>query len=124
MVIWVKFEGGQEIYTVACPMCKKLLNSEDDYKKIALDINSQESMGKLFLSAIWGDYSHATDGIDVAKGEVVEMNCPHCNNSLQGEDNCVDCGATTTKFGVSNGFIKICNRRGCGMHLKFQLTGD
>ena len=61
--------------------------------------------------------------VSVDDGEVVEMFCPYCSGSLLSEDLCEDCGATTTTFGVSEGFVKICNRKGCRMHLKFQLTG-
>ena len=55
MIKWIRFEGGQEIYTVKCPMCNKLLNDKDNDKKINVDITARENMGKLFLSAIWGD---------------------------------------------------------------------
>jgi hypothetical protein len=124
VVVWIRYEDGQEIYNVACPMCNKILNLESDDKKIEVDITSQEGMGKLFLSAIWGDYSHTSIDVNVTKGEVVEMNCPHCKKSLLSPDKCEDCGATTTMFNVSEGHVKICNRRGCRMHLKFQLTGE
>ena len=64
------------------------------------------------------------DGVKVVQNEVVEMVCPFCSKSLLSEDNCEICGATTTLFGVSEGFLKICNRRGCKMHLRFLLTGE
>ena len=123
MVIWIKYEGGQEIYTVQCPRCKKLLNDKANDNMIVVDIVNKGKKGKLNLSAIWGDYLHTMEGISVAEGEVVEMFCPYCNRSLLSDDVCTDCGATTTNFGVSEGFVKICNRRGCRMHLKFILTG-
>ena len=121
MVEWIKFDGDKEIYTVQCPGCKKLLNSEDNEKEIIVDMITEEGSGKLHLSAIWGDYSHSVDGIFVASGEVVEMFCPHCNKSLKSDDICPDCGGTTTIFSVSEGYIKICNRNGCKMHLKYLL---
>ena len=124
MVEWIKFDGDKEIYTVQCPGCKKLLNSEDNDKDIIVDMISEGGSGKLHLSAIWGDYSHSIDGIFVATGEVVEMICPHCKKSLKSDDICPDCGGTTTIFSVSEGYIKICNRNGCKMHLKFLLTGE
>ena len=124
MTKWIRYEGGQEIYTVQCPNCKQLLNNEKDYKEIIVDITAAGGSGKLHLSAIWGDYSHSLKDVTVATDEVVEMFCPFCNRSLMSEDICADCGATTTMFGVSGGFIKICNRKGCKMHFRFQLTGD
>ncbi|WP_455392225.1 hypothetical protein [[Eubacterium] cellulosolvens] len=124
MVKWIRFEEGQEIYTVECPRCKKLLNNEEDDKVIIVDILSSVGSGKLYLSAIWGDYSHHMESVTVHQEEVVEMLCPYCRESLISDDMCPDCGATTTMFGVSEGFIKICNRKGCKMHLKFHLTGE
>jgi hypothetical protein len=123
MVIWIKYEGGQELYTVQCPNCKEFLNEKEDDKKIGVDISIGDRKGKLHLSSIWGDYSHAMEGVSVVEGDVVEMFCPYCHKTLKSDDICSDCGATTTKFGISQGFIKICNRRGCKMHLKFLLTG-
>ena len=124
MIKWIRFEGGQEVYTVQCPNCKKMLNGEKDDKEIIVDMITEGGIGKLHLSAIWGDYSHSMEGITVNQGEEVEMTCPFCNESLKSNDICPDCGATTTMFGVSEGFIKICNRRGCKMHLRFLLTGE
>lgn len=124
MVKWIKFESGQEIYTVECPKCKKVLNNQEDEKEIIVDMLSEGGSGRLHLSAIWGDFSHLIEGSTVAKNEVIEMVCPFCNKSLLSEDNCEICGATTTLFGVSEGFLKICNRRGCKMHLRFLLTGE
>ncbi len=124
LIKWIRYEDGQEIYTLKCPKCNKLLNNEKNDKEIIVDIIAEGGIGKLHLSAIWGDYSHVMDGISVNSGEVVDMVCSFCNESLQSDDICPDCGAITTVFGVSEGFIKICNRRGCKMHLKFQLTGE
>jgi hypothetical protein len=124
MVIWVRYEGGQEIYNLACPSCKELLNNKSDDKMINLMITTEHGSGKLNLSAIWGDYSHTLEGISVADGEIVEMFCPHCKESLISDENCEDCGASTTMFNVSEGHIRICNRKGCKMHLKFLLTGE
>ena len=124
MIKWIRFEEGHEIYNLQCPKCKKLLNNQNNDKEIIVDMITEEGSGKLHLSAIWGDYSHTMEGISVEDGETVEMNCPHCNQSLVSDDVCPDCGATTTRFGVSEGFIDICNRRGCKMHLKFHLTGE
>jgi methionyl-tRNA synthetase len=124
MVIWVRYEGGQEIYNVACPGCKELLNNEIDDKTINLEFTTEHGKGKLTLSQIWGDYSHTMEGVSIADREVVVMSCPHCNQSLLSEDICEDCGATTTMFKVSEGHIRICNRKGCKMHLKFLLTGE
>ena len=124
MVQWIRYEKGLEIYNLACPRCKRLLNNKEEDKEIIVDMITESGTGKLHLSAIWGDYSHSMEGVTVAQEEVVEMVCPFCNESLKSEDMCGDCGATTSMFGVSEGFIKICNRRGCKMHLKFQLTGE
>ena len=118
MVQWIRFEGGNELYTVQCPSCKRLLNNDEDDKEIIVDMITEDGSGKIHLSAIWGDYSHSIDGIFVSSGEVVEMVCPHCNESLKSDDICKDCGGTTTIFSVSEGHIKICNRNGCKMHLK------
>lgn len=124
MVKWIRFEGDQEIYNLECPRCRKLLNNEKDDKEIIVDMITKDGSGKLHLSAIWGNYAHSIEGVTVAQGEVIEMACPFCNESLKSEGICEDCGATMTMFGVSKGFIKICNRRGCKMHLKFLLTGE
>ena len=124
MIKWIRFEGGHEIYNLACPNCKQLLNNENNDKEILIDMITEGGMGQLHLSTIWGDYSSTLDGVSVTQDEVVEMKCPHCRQSLLGADNCPDCGATTTRFGVSEGFIDICNRKGCKMHLKFHLTGE
>ena len=98
MVEWIKFDGSKEIYTVQCPGCKKLLNSEGNDKEIIVNMITEGGSGRLHLSAIWGDYSHSIDGIFVASGEVVEMICPYCNESLKSDDICTDCGGTTTIF--------------------------
>ena len=123
MVVWIKYEDGQELYTVQCPHCKEFLNDATDDKKIIVDVSTKDRTGKLHLSSIWGDYSHSMEGVSVAEGEMVEMLCPYCHESLMSDEICADCGATTTMLGISQGFVKICNRRGCKMHLKFLLTG-
>ncbi len=123
MVRWTRIEEGKEICTVVCPKCKKVLNSEEDDKKIFVKITAKGEEGTLQLSAIWDDHSHSIEGVTLDQGEVVEMFCPYCNESLKSEDVCEDCGAATTSFGFSMGFIHICNRRGCKGHLRFQLKG-
>jgi ssDNA-binding Zn-finger/Zn-ribbon topoisomerase 1 len=124
MAKWIRIEGDQEICTVACPKCKKLLNSEKDDKKINVNITTKDGEGILHLSAIWDDYSHTIEGVTIAQREVVEMFCPYCNESLISEEICEDCDATTSAFSFSMGFINICNRRGCKWHLRFILKGD
>ncbi|MCK5560017.1 MAG: hypothetical protein KAJ51_05465 [Thermoplasmata archaeon] len=123
MVQWIRFEGGQEICTVECPHCKKLLNNENDDKKIDVNVATEKEKGSLQLSALWDDYTHSMDGMTISDGEEVEMFCPHCNKSLISEDTCEDCGSTITMFRFSMGHIKICNRKGCKWHLRFLLSG-
>jgi hypothetical protein len=108
---------------VGCPHCEKLLNNEDDNKKIDVNVTSENVKGKIQLSAIWGDYTHSVIGIAIADGDVVEMFCPYCNQSLISEDTCEDCEASISMFKFSMGYIKICNRKGCKWHLKFLLSG-
>jgi hypothetical protein len=116
-------DRGQEICSVECPHCEKLLNNGDDHKKIDINIKTGNENGTLQLSAIWGDYDHYLTGITLNDGDVVEMFCPHCDRSLISDETCEDCGASITMFKFSMGYIKICNRKGCKWHLKFLLSG-
>ena len=34
MTNWVKFESGQELYTMECPSWRKILDTEDDLDKL------------------------------------------------------------------------------------------
>ena len=123
MIKWVKFEDGQELLTLECPSCRKIINTEKDERKIKVIIKAKNGYGILQLSAIWGDNSYFIKDVIVTQGEIIEMFCPFCFKSLISENICDNCGATTTEFRISEGHIKICNRIRCKMHLKFQLTG-
>lgn len=115
---WIKTVGAKELVTVACPHCDKVLNLPDDEATIRLQLQAKGKVRTLLLSAFWGKYESRAEGIEIRKGEVCTMLCPHCGKSLRGEGSCGVCGATTSIFKFGNGAIGICNRKGCQMHLR------
>ena len=98
-----------------CPQCGAALT---DGTKLRLDAQVVETRqeGEMVLSAIFGDYSVATD-LNLPDGGVVEFRCPACEASLMLPVGCKLCGAPMVSLNLARGgYIEFCSRRGCKGH--------
>jgi uncharacterized protein (UPF0212 family)/uncharacterized protein YbaR (Trm112 family) len=103
-----------------CPSCgKSLMDAEhlvDNEQSIKLDIKINGKTGMIWLSSIYGSYNYTSD-IDLPAGEQVSMYCPHCNDKIQSEFDCLVCGANMVSFVLDiGGKVSVCSRIGCKNH--------
>ena len=105
---------------VLCPHCRKsLMDNEvklNDYPSIKLNISTPDDRGTINLCSIYECYDHVSD-IELIKGMVVEVSCPHCNKELLIPEECIECGAPMVNFVLRiGGRVTICSRYGCPNH--------
>jgi hypothetical protein len=107
-------------FIVRCPHCNRSLM---DYSKlimgkpsIKLCVKSGNNTGILNLCSIYGCYEKQCD-IDLADGDIVELMCPECKNSLKSKSLCDICGAPLFVVEIeSGGKLQNCSRSGCRKH--------
>ncbi len=98
-----------------CPSCNALLT---EGQLVHLDAYCKESNrdGRIYLSAIFGDYAIQTD-LTIPKGATVEFRCPICDVSLMLQIPCKLCGATMASVNIrAGGTLEFCSRAGCKGH--------
>ena len=105
---------------VLCPYCRKSLMDSDvklnDYPSIKLNISTPEDRGTIHLCSIYECYDHVSD-IELVKGMVVDVSCPHCNKELLVPEECIECGAPMVSMVLKiGGRVSICSRYGCPNH--------
>jgi hypothetical protein len=105
---------------VKCPHCNHSLL---DYNipirgkpSIKLFVKSGNNTGILNLCSIYGCYRKLCD-IDLADGDIVELMCPECKNSLKSKSLCDICGAPLFVLKIeSGGKLQNCSRVNCKKH--------
>jgi hypothetical protein len=106
---------------VRCPYCQESLMDDDihinDRPSIKIRIETDDDTSYLWLSSIYGDYSHNSP-IEMKPGIEVDFYCPHCNELLNTDlQKCYLCGSSMVSF-VTNvgGRVSICSRYDCENH--------
>ena len=86
-------------------------------KAIEVKIRWKNKEGKLYLDPEFGSYANISE-VEVPKGEIVDIICPHCGISLRREQElCRNCSAPTFAMELPNeGQIIGCLRNGCFEH--------
>ena len=105
---------------VKCPHCMKSLMDQEhlivEKPSIKLNIEMGDNRGIIRLCSIYGCYEHESD-IDLPKGEVARIFCPHCNKEMISEEKCDVCEAHMIPLILEmGGRVSICSRSGCTKH--------
>ena len=94
---------------------------------IFLKVRRSEGEGFISLSPIYGDKSRVSIDVDLQDGELIEILCPECNQSLPVYGHC-ECGgelivAFTTVEHDFNNCVGFFNRVGC-RHAEIKNQGQ
>jgi ssDNA-binding Zn-finger/Zn-ribbon topoisomerase 1 len=105
---------------VKCPACGKSLMDHtkkvDNEPSIGLIIKSGDKKGLVWLSSIYGSFSHACE-IEIVNDVLADFYCPHCSAHLPTRFNCSACDAPMVDFNLDmGGRVSICSRNGCKNH--------
>jgi ssDNA-binding Zn-finger/Zn-ribbon topoisomerase 1 len=88
----------------------------DNAQSIHLNAECLGKKGEIYLSSIYGSYNYKSD-IDFPKDEIAEFTCPHCDEHVTSETECLSCGAFMVPFYLDmGGKVSICSRSGCKNH--------
>ncbi len=117
-------------FEILCPHCKTPLNDSETHVNgipgIKFLVRVGKKQGFLWVSAYYGD--HATiepEELDIRRGELVEIFCPHCHKPLPVKENCFCKGSVILVDIDGGGQIEFCNRKGCHYHqLRFSEPED
>ena len=106
---------------VNCPHCNHSLKDEtfsiNGQPSIHVTISSNQKLGWLRLSCLYGSYNLASE-FEVPIGSVVNFICPHCGVEFPSTLECSACSAPMVPMLVEGGgIVHICSRRGCKNHL-------
>lgn len=104
-----------------CPVCGKSLMDEnhlvDNEPSILLNVEIADQNGQIRLSSIYGSYNYMTD-LEMPKGEIAKFSCPHCEEHITSDSECITCGANMVPFYLDmGGKVTICSRAGCKNHV-------
>jgi len=104
-----------------CPVCgKSLMDNDhlvDNEPSISLNVEIAGNKGSIHLSSIYGSYNYLTD-IEMPKEEVAKFSCPHCEEHITSDSECLSCGANMVPFYLDmGGKVTICSRSGCKNHV-------
>jgi predicted RNA-binding Zn-ribbon protein involved in translation (DUF1610 family) len=105
---------------VKCPKCGDSLMVDDtlvdNAPSIHLKAECDGNKGDIYLSSIYGSYNYTSD-IDFPKEEIATFACPHCQDHIISENECLACGANMVPFYLDmGGKVSICSRSGCQNH--------
>lgn len=105
---------------VKCPHCfKSLMNPEtpvDDLPSIDIKAKVGESIGHVYLSALYGSFNKRFKGVEDKLDTIVECSCPHCLTPFPFFANC-ECKAPIIGVHLQiGGTVKFCTRNGCKHH--------
>ena len=103
-----------------CPVCGKSLMDDnhlvDNEPSILMNVEIAGKKGEIHLSSIYGSYNYKTD-IEMPQGEVANFSCPHCEEIITSDSECMSCGANMVPFYLDmGGKVTICSRSGCKNH--------
>ena len=114
---------------VKCPLCGKMLMDEeqlvDNEASIRMLIEMGGQRGTIHLSSVYGSYNYLSD-IELPVGKVAGFYCPHCQQQILSNVECLTCGAPMVHFHLeTGGRVAICSRVGCKNHaVEFTDLGD
>jgi len=114
---------------VTCPNCRKSImapdSKVDNLPGIEFSAKVRKSVGKIYLSQIYGSDNKAFIGVDNIKGSIIECSCSQCHQPFPFQHMC-ECKAPVIGLDlVVGGVIKVCTRNGCGWHaLEFENIDD
>ncbi|MCD4772765.1 MAG: hypothetical protein K8R41_05200 [Bacteroidales bacterium] len=102
---------------VKCPHCDASLmdrnNRVNDMPSIKLNLKSNGKEGVIRLCSVYGCTEHKGDMV-FNENDLVDFYCPHCNEILNSNITCKDCGGDMVKFNCEiGGVVSICSRSGC-----------
>jgi len=105
---------------VKCPYCRKSLMDEEHqlygFPRIKLNIVTPEERGVIYLCSVYECFDHKAD-VEIEKGTVVDIYCPHCNKELLVKEECKHCGAPMADLVLkAGGRVSFCSRAGCPNH--------
>lgn len=105
---------------VKCPNCGHSLMDKDQLidneSSIKLNIMVGGNKGTINLSSIYGSYNYKSD-IEMVQDELASFYCPHCEDNITSETNCLACDAPMIPFYLDmGGKVSICSRTGCKDH--------
>lgn len=103
-----------------CPNGHSLISRRvnfSNHRGLLLKVKQADREGLVGLSPIYGEKCIISLGVDLVKGEQVQLFCPACDCELPPVSKCT-CDADfvalyLTKNGTRNDYIGICNRVGC-----------
>lgn len=103
-----------------CRFCgKSLMDKEilvDNEASIRLNVVHNSKKGIINLSSIYGSYNYSCD-MDIPRDEIAEFSCPHCEEVVNSDAECLSCGAEMVPFYLDmGGKVSICARSGCKNH--------
>lgn len=88
----------------------------DNEASIKLNVVHNSKKGIINLSSIYGSYNYTCD-MDIPRDEIAEFSCPHCEEVVNSEAECLSCGAEMVPFYLDmGGKVSICARSGCKNH--------
>lgn len=106
---------------VRCPHCGIGFDDPahplDDHPSILMQAKTAEQQGWIRLSPLYGSYNLESEH-ELPDGEVVDLLCRSCGQSMTSRSTCELCGAPMARMKLaSGGAIQVCLRIGCKKHL-------
>ncbi|MFH1277364.1 MAG: hypothetical protein ABIK65_03180 [Candidatus Eisenbacteria bacterium] len=105
---------------VRCPKGCDLMDRSvpiHGHPSIALRFSIDDREGTIHLDPHYGTFDNISD-IEIPKGKIVELRCPHCGVSLQEEDErCGTCSSPLFALHLpKGGLLEGCLKSGCFYH--------
>ena len=103
------------VLELCCPQCGAAL-TEGNRVRLDAHLRRTNQQGEVSLSAFFGDRSVEAD-LALEEGDVADLSCPKCENSVMVPLACKICGASMASLNiVGGGYLEFCSRRGCRAH--------
>lgn len=108
------------VKNATCPAGHSLMDEQtlmDGLATIKLHVSAGGCQGDAHLHPCYGNHQVHTH-IEVSDGEVYDISCPVCRQSLlHEEERCMFCAAPMFSMHMPNGgLVQACSRRGCHNH--------
>jgi hypothetical protein len=97
-----------------------------DYPSIKVKARYNDNEGFIYIDPIYGSFDNIIEGMHVPEGELLELFCPECGESLtsQGET-CQVCLSPMFVFHLpNNGIVEGCLKKGCMFHKLKIVDGE
>jgi hypothetical protein len=114
-----KYTGRIRVGAGRCPKGHSLMSEEvlfNGEKAVALEVRLAGKSGMIYLNPFYGIFEFRS-GLDLSKGDVVELFCPECETSLTIDEMCKLCNIPMTAIHLPDGGqVEICPKVGCHNH--------